>query len=114
MVGDTLLQTAEKHDIPMFASCGGGGWPRHLFGEGPMCRSCHVYLDNGHVGKALPIEEDEEKILLNIDDRTHKSHTSQQLTPFPPSLHPASPACSLRCLTVCLCACSAVQFAYRV
>ena len=74
VVGDTLLQTASKHGVPLVAECGGGGWPREEYGEGPMCRTCHVYLDNAHAALALPPDADELKILEWIDTRTSKSH----------------------------------------
>ena len=85
-VGDTLLQTADKHDIPLFAECGGGGVPRDKYGEGPMCRSCHVFIDNAHTQRALPLEQDEDDILQWVDTRTKKSEQtgrSDQTWPAP-------------------------------
>ena len=72
-VGDTILQTADRYDIPLLGECGGGGWPRDNYGEGPMCRSCMVYVDNAHVARALPQEGDEERILYWVDNATNKS-----------------------------------------
>ena len=97
-VGDTLLQTARKHDIPLVAGCGGGGWPRDNYGDGPMCRTCHVFLDNAHIHRALPPEEDELNILAWIDNKTKKSPLpsdghlhSHQLDPASASLRSPQP-----------------------
>ena len=88
-VGDTLLQTANKHDIPLVASCGGGGISRDQYGEGPMCRTCHVYLDNAHVHRAMPHTDDETRIMAWIDNKTKKSHVEERRHSH---LHPATPS----------------------
>ena len=77
LCGDTILQTADKHDIPLVGECAGGGWPRENYGEGPMCRTCMVYVDNAHVARVLPIEEDEEQILYWVDNATKKYTTDR-------------------------------------
>ena len=92
-VGDTILQTAEKYDIPLVGECGGGGWPRENYGEGPMCRSCMVYVDNTHIARALPMEGDEERILYWVDNSTKKSHSAHNSTS-----HIAAHWCLLACM----------------
>lgn len=61
-VGSTILETADAHQVPVYGDCGGGGWPRDNYGEGPMCRTCLVYIDNAHVHTVAPPNEDEDQI----------------------------------------------------
>jgi ferredoxin len=57
--GETLLETARRYLLPIPGLCEGGDAPPEQFGEGPMCRSCHVYIDPDHI-KALPPKSQDE------------------------------------------------------
>ena len=80
-VGDTLLETADQYDIPLLGECEGGGWPREEYGEGPMCRSCMVYVDNAHVARVAPVGDDEQKLLYWADNVTRKSARTPHCPP---------------------------------
>lgn len=53
------------------------------YGEGPMCRTCHVYVDNAHIKKALPIQGEEGKILAWIDNKTKNSRLACEVVVTP-------------------------------
>lgn len=46
----------------MAGKCNGGGAGDIEYAEGPMCRSCHVYIDPDHLPK-LPPKGFEEQVL---------------------------------------------------
>lgn len=41
VVGETLLETANKADVPLFGGCGGAG----------VCGTCHVFIDQEYLKK---------------------------------------------------------------
>ena len=41
VVGETLLETANKANVPLFGGCGGAG----------VCGTCHVFIDQAFVKK---------------------------------------------------------------
>lgn len=41
VVGETLLETANKADVPLFGGCGGAG----------VCGTCHVFIDQAFLKK---------------------------------------------------------------
>ena len=53
VVGDTLLETANKNNIELFGGCGGAG----------VCGTCHVFIDSEHFDKLNEKSEDEEDLL---------------------------------------------------
>jgi len=57
--GLSLLEVARIYDIELFGECEGGGNPTTSYGEGPCCRTCHVYVDNDHL-KGLPEKDPKE------------------------------------------------------
>ena len=54
LVGQTLLQVAQRHKVDLEGACDGGGspievkrtenWTEPTFGEGPTCFYCHVQI----------------------------------------------------------------------
>lgn len=41
VVGETLLETANKAEVPLFGGCGGAG----------VCGTCHVFIDQEYLKK---------------------------------------------------------------
>ena len=54
MIGQTLLEVANRHKVDIEGPCNGGGapveirrsptWVEHTYGEGPTCFYCHVQI----------------------------------------------------------------------
>lgn len=72
-VGATLLEAADSERVPLLGECGGGGWPRENYGEGPMCRSCLVYIDHTHLPATNKPTIDEQRTLYWITESNHNS-----------------------------------------
>lgn len=53
-----------------------------IFGEGPVCRNCHVYVDNAHVAVLPPKGDDEVALTKWIKNKNAKSvdgtHTERE------------------------------------
>lgn len=83
VVGDTILQTAIKNEIPIRASCGAFGWPSNDYGEGPCCTDCRCLIPNEFLDQFTPMSEDERALLAKESDTTPNSRLSCQvkLTP---------------------------------
>lgn len=84
-VGDTLLQVSEKHNIPLLGECHGGGLGSERFSMGPLCRSCHVFIDNAHIKDLNPMGEEEDSNLYWIQQRTANSRLACELFVTPQS-----------------------------
>ncbi len=52
-VGSTLLDVAFDNGIPILGRCHGGDDGAIDYGEGPICRTCHIYVDTQNL-KKLP------------------------------------------------------------
>ena len=67
LIGDTLLQVAEKNKVELEGACNGGGapeevvktdeWTEYTFGEGPTCFWCHVKIPSTYNNILPPIPE---------------------------------------------------------
>ena len=51
--GNTVMEVAKEHDLPMLAACGGA----------LACATCHVVVDEGWYEKTGEVSEDEEDLL---------------------------------------------------
>ena len=80
------------------------------FSDGPMCRNCHIYVDNAHVNTLPPKGESEEDLTVWIKNKTEKSHAQSLIhlhtafaewthVPFPPASCPSA-------LTLCVLLCA--------
>ena len=67
LIGDTLLQVAEKNKVELEGACNGGGapeevvktdeWTEYTFGEGPTCFWCHVKIPSTYNNILPPLPE---------------------------------------------------------
>lgn len=66
-VGLSLFEIAFQNDIPMplAYSCNGGGMHPDLYGKGPECDWCHVFLPNEFLPLCQPKTEGEKDLLEN-------------------------------------------------
>jgi len=78
-IGETLLQTAFRHKLPIPGDCGGGGLGADRFSEGPTCRSCHIYVDNEHLPKLPPKVQEEIDMTQKIFNKTTNSRFACEL-----------------------------------
>lgn len=69
-VGETLLEVAERHDIPLDANCGGMG----------ACGKCHVHVDEEYIDKMPEPTEDEEDVLDRVFDVQKNSRLGCAIT----------------------------------
>jgi len=67
-VGENVLDTANRYDIPIPGLCNGGGAPVEVFGEGAGCEFCHVYIQNEYT-KFIKKPDWMEKLRLAVIDR---------------------------------------------
>jgi hypothetical protein len=49
------------------------------FSEGPVCRNCHIYVDNAHVAVLPPKGEDEIALTQWIKNKNAKSVTRERV-----------------------------------
>ena len=61
--GETLLELAERNDVPLEGNCAGSG----------VCGSCHVKIDKNFLNKLELPSEDEEDVLDRVVDLADNS-----------------------------------------
>lgn len=61
------------------ARCDGGGNSPIVFGEGPACRSCHVYIDPESLAKLPPKSANEVKLSYWIETKTEHTRFSCEI-----------------------------------
>ncbi len=73
--GDSVMEGAIQNNIDgILAECGGA----------LMCATCHVYVEQAHLGRLHPIQEDEEEMLgTTAAERKPNSRLSCQLKVTP-------------------------------
>src|SRR5437879_6180718 len=73
--GDSVMEGAIQNNIDgILAECGGA----------LMCATCHVYVEETHLGRLKPIQEDEEEMLgTTAAERKPNSRLSCQLQVTP-------------------------------
>lgn len=73
--GDSLMRAALTHGVDgIVAECGGNA----------VCATCHVYVDEGWLGKLEPVGEDEDALLDGTaDERLPNSRLSCQINISP-------------------------------
>ncbi len=69
VVGDTLLVTAKKNNVPLFGGCDGAC----------VCGTCHVLIDENHISKAGEIEYAEDDLLDCLPKREENSRLACQV-----------------------------------
>jgi len=82
-VGESILDTAVRHRLPIIGECNGGGTPASMFGEGPSCEFCHVYLQSEYlkfINKPDWIERDR---LTVIESLKYNSRLGCQISVTP-------------------------------
>ena len=69
--GDSVMEGAIQNNIDgILAECG----------DALMCATCHVYVEEAHLGRLQPIQDDEEEMLgTTAADRKSNSRLSCQL-----------------------------------
>ena len=73
--GKSLMLGAQSNGVPgILGECGGQA----------MCATCHVYVEQAHLGRLHPIQEDEEEMLgTTAAERKPNSRLSCQLKVTP-------------------------------
>ena len=73
--GDSVMEGAIQNNIDgILAECGGA----------LMCATCHVYVEEAHLGRLVPIQDDEEEMLgTTAAERKSNSRLSCQLKVTP-------------------------------
>jgi len=81
VVGERLLDAIKNSEaadlVP--ARCDGGGNSPIVFGEGPACRSCHVYIDPESLAKIPPPGQQELKLSYWIETKTEHTRFSCEI-----------------------------------
>ncbi len=68
-VGNSVMEVAKEHDLPMLAACGGA----------LACATCHVIVDEDWYDRTGEVSEDEEDLLDTAHDLSATSRLSCQI-----------------------------------
>jgi len=84
-VGENILETATRHELPIPGTCGGGGPPLKDYGDGASCEFCHVYIQNEYTKFILRPDWVERERLSVVDALRENSRLCCQI-PVTPDL----------------------------